>query len=271
MNDTDLPPAGPDRLVPTTPEVPPQPAAALSPLPLVPGESARYKFPSIHPEGRKFIAIAAGAVLLAGPIFGLTTLAWLLAGLTIWVAAFFRDPVRITPVSPDILVSPADGLVSLIVNCTPPRQLAGPGGLGDGPVTRVSVFMSVFDVHVNRAPVAGQLSRVVYVPGKFLNADLDKASDENERQYFIIEAGNGERVAFTQIAGLVARRILRFVEEGASLKVGERIGLIRFGSRVDVYLPAGFVPEVLIGQRAVAGETVLARRRSGEMLVGSSQ
>ena len=248
-----------------------KPPVAVSPLPLVPGESARYKFPSLHPEGRKFVGIAAAAVLLAGPVLGLTTIAWLLAGLTIWVAAFFRDPVRVTPVSPDLIVSPADGLVSLIVNCQPPRQLAGPGGLGDGPVTRISVFMSVFDVHVNRAPVAGKLTRVVYVPGKFLNADLDKASDENERQYFIVETAAGEKVAFTQIAGLVARRILRFVEEGARLKVGDRIGLIRFGSRVDVYLPAGFVPEVLIGQRAVAGETVLARRRTGEMLAGTSQ
>jgi phosphatidylserine decarboxylase len=253
-------------------ETPPSPAAsAPAPLPLVPGESARYKFPPLHPEGRKFVAIAAGAVLLAGPILGLTTLAWLLGGLMVWVAAFFRDPVRVTPASNDILVSPADGLISLIVNCPPPRQLAGEGGLEEGPVTRVSVFMSVFDVHVNRTPIAGKLTRVVYVPGKFLNADLDKASDENERQYFIVEAETGERVAFTQIAGLVARRILRFVEEGAVLRTGERIGLIRFGSRVDVYLPAGFVPEVMIGQRAVAGETVLARRRPGEMPAGLSQ
>ena len=264
-------PGGYSRSMNDTPTPEGKPPVAVSPLPLVPGESARYKFPSLHPEGRKFVGIAAAAVLLAGPVLGLTTVAWLLAGLTIWVAAFFRDPVRVTPVSPDLIVSPADGLVSLIVNCQPPRQLAGPGGLGDGPVTRISVFMSVFDVHVNRAPVAGNLTRVVYVPGKFLNADLDKASDENERQYFIVETAAGEKVAFTQIAGLVARRILRFVEEGARLKVGDRIGLIRFGSRVDVYLPAGFVPEVLIGQRAVAGETVLARRRTGEMLAGTSQ
>lgn len=264
---------------PDTPEQPPVdlqsslPAepAPQQPLPLVPGESARYKFPPMHPEGRKFVALAAGAVLLAGPVLGFTTLAWLLTGLTVWVAAFFRDPVRITPVSPDVIVSPADGLVSLIVNCQPPRQLAGEGGLGDGPVTRVSVFMSVFDVHVNRTPIAGRLTRVVYVPGKFLNADLDKASDENERQYFIVEGESGMRVAFTQIAGLVARRIMRFVDEGADLKVGERIGLIRFGSRVDVYLPAGFVPDVMIGQKAVAGETVLASRRPGAIPTGLAQ
>ncbi len=258
-------------LEPTESPVPPATSTQLQPLPLVPGESAQYKFPPMHPEGRKFVALAAAAVLLAGPVLGFPTFAWLLVGLTIWVAAFFRDPVRVTPVSPDSIVSPADGLVSLIVNCEPPRQLAGEGGLGDGPLTRISVFMSVFDVHVNRAPMSGRLTRIVYVPGKFLNADLDKASDENERQYFVIEAENGERVAFTQIAGLVARRIMRWVEEGASLKVGERFGLIRFGSRVDVYLPAGFVPDVMIGQKAVAGETVLASRRSGPIPSGSAQ
>ncbi len=247
------------------------PPAASGVLPLVPGESAQYKFPPMHPEGRKFVAIAAGLVLIAGPVLGLVTVAWLLAGITVWVAAFFRDPVRVTPLSPDLIVSPADGLVSLIVNTVPPRQLTGENGLGEEPVTRISVFMSVFDVHVNRSPVAGKLNRVVYVPGKFLNADLDKASDENERQYFIVETGGGERVAFTQIAGLVARRILRFVDEGVALGAGERIGLIRFGSRVDVYLPAGFVPDVMIGQRATAGETVLARRREGEIPAGSAQ
>ncbi len=230
------------------------------PLPVVPGESARYKLPPMHPEGRKFVGAAGVAVVVAGVIFGWTSIAWLLAGLTIWIAAFFRDPVRVTRVGAGLLISPADGLVSLIKNVEPPRQLAGEGGLPPGPCTRVSVFMSVFDVHVNRTPIAGRLTRVVYVPGKFLNADLDKASDDNERQYFIVEDDAGTRVAFTQIAGLVARRILRFVEEGASLSVGERIGLIRFGSRVDVYLPAGYVPAVIVGQRAVAGETILAQR-----------
>jgi phosphatidylserine decarboxylase len=242
------------------------------PLPVVPGESARYKFPPMHPEGRKFVGAAGVAVVVAGFIFGWTSIAWLLAGLTIWIAAFFRDPVRVTQVGPGLLVSPADGLVSLIKNVEPPRQLAGEGGLPPGPCTRISVFMSVFDVHVNRTPIAGRLTRVVYVPGKFLNADLDKASDDNERQYFIVEDDAGTRVAFTQIAGLVARRILRFVEEGANLSVGERIGLIRFGSRVDVYLPAGYVPAVIVGQRAVAGETILARRGEAlQMPLGSAQ
>ncbi len=229
------------------------------PLAIVPGESARYKIPPMHPEGRKFAAAGVGAVLVAGFIFNLTTLAWLLAGVTVWIIAFFRDPIRVTTAEPGVIVSPADGLVSLITEVEPPRQLAGEGGLPPGPCLRISVFMSVFDVHVNRAPIAGTVTRIVYVPGKFLNADLDKASDDNERQYFIMEDGAGTRVAFTQIAGLVARRIMRFVETGAMLTIGERFGLIRFGSRLDVYVPAGHVPTVIVGQRAIAGETVLAR------------
>ncbi|KAB7649074.1 phosphatidylserine decarboxylase [Polymorphobacter fuscus] len=241
------------------------------PLAIVPGESARYKLPSMHPEGRKFVGIAAAAVLVTGFIFHWEAVAWLLAGLTIWVAAFFRDPIRVTPVDPGLIISPADGLVSLITSVEPPRQLAGEGGLSAGPCTRISVFMNVFDVHVNRSPIAGTLTRIVYVPGKFLNADLDKASDDNERQYFIVESADGTRVAFTQIAGLVARRIMRFVEEGTRLAIGERVGLIRFGSRVDVYLPAGYVPAVIVGQRAVAGETVLARQGSAALLGGIAQ
>jgi phosphatidylserine decarboxylase len=241
------------------------------PLAIIPGESARYKLPSMHPEGRKFVGIAAAAVLVTGFIFHWEAVAWLLAGLTVWVVAFFRDPIRVTPSDPGLIVSPADGLVSLITSVEPPRQIAGDGGLPPGPCTRISVFMNVFDVHVNRSPIAGTLTRVVYVPGKFLNADLDKASDDNERQYFIVEAGDGTRVAFTQIAGLVARRIMRFVEQGARLGVGERVGLIRFGSRVDVFLPAGYVPAVIVGQRAVAGETVLARLGSPPLLGGIAQ
>lgn len=237
------------------------------PLPVVPGESARYRMPPMHPEGRKFAGAAAVAVVVAGFIFGWTSLAWLLAGLTVWIVAFFRDPIRVTTAEPNVLVSPADGLVSLIANVEVPRQLAGEGGLPPGPCTRVSVFMSVFDVHVNRSPITGTISRVVYVPGKFLNADLDKASEDNERQYFIVESPEGTKVAFTQIAGLVARRILRFVEEGTRVTAGERIGLIRFGSRVDVFLPPGYVPTVIVGQRAIAGETILARLIAGEGVV----
>lgn len=232
---------------------------AEQPLPIIPGESARYKLPPMHPEGRKFVGIALVAVLVTGFIFHLDALAWLLSGLTVWIAAFFRDPIRVTPIAPGLILSPADGLISLITNVEPPRQLVGEGGLSAGPCTRISVFMNVFDVHVNRSPIAGTCTRIVYVPGKFLNADLDKASDDNERQYFIVEDEAGTKVAFTQIAGLVARRIMRFIEPGAKLTVGERVGLIRFGSRVDVYLPAGYSPNVIVGQRAIAGETILAQ------------
>jgi phosphatidylserine decarboxylase len=158
----------------------------------------------------------------------------------------------------------------------PPAELAaddaaaGPG-LGNGEVTRVSIFMSVFDVHINRAPIAGTVRRVVYLPGKFLNADLDKASEENERQHLLIDRGNGLMIGFTQIAGLVARRIVPFVRPGDMVGAGQRIGLIRFGSRVDVYLPAGTEPLVLIGQKVVAGETVLAEVGRAALIEGLGQ
>jgi phosphatidylserine decarboxylase len=267
-----------DDLTPVVPEnvPPPAPAAAeaaaipvtapevpAGPLPLVPGESAKYRLPNVHPEGLKFVAISGGLVLIAALVLGWSWLAWPLLGITLWVAAFFRDPVRVTPLDENAIISPADGLISLITVVDMPRQLVGEGGLADAGVAaralRISVFMNVFDVHVNRAPIAGRLTRIVYVPGKFLNADLDKASDENERQYFVMEDAQGRRVGFSQIAGLVARRIMKWVDVGQTLKAGERFGLIRFGSRVDVYLPAGFQPAVVVGQRAIAGETVLAR------------
>jgi phosphatidylserine decarboxylase len=230
----------------------------------------------MHPEGRKFVAIAALATLVVG--FGLhwTTLGWLLLALTVWTALFFRDPARTTPAGDGLLVSPADGMVCMVATVAVPRQLAGDGGLGGAGLgelvaTRVSVFMNVFDVHVNRSPLAGTVSRIAYVPGKFLNADLDKASDDNERQYFVVEGDDGTRVGFTQIAGLVARRIVRFVEPGERVAAGQRVGLIRFGSRVDVYLPAGYGVEVLPGQRCVAGETILARRGSEGIGAGVTQ
>ncbi len=248
------PPAEPQ--VPAPPPAPPE--VPPGPLPLVPGESAKYRLPDMHPEGRKFLGIALAAVLFSGLVLEWTALSFVLLGIAIWVAAFFRDPVRVTPLGDNLIVSPADGLISLITNVDVPRQLLGDGGLSEGQVMRISVFMNVFDVHVNRAPIAGRMTRIVYVPGKFLNADLDKASDENERQYFVMEDASGVRVGFTQIAGLVARRIMKWVDVGQMLKVGERFGLIRFGSRVDVFLPAGYVPAVAVGQRAIAGETVLA-------------
>ena len=228
--------------------------------------TAGFTWPAIHPEGRKFGAIA-GAACIVGGLFGGSLLAWPLALLTLGVLAFFRDPERVTPREEGFIIAPADGLITQICTVVPPREMTADDGtaqggqtswLIDAPVTRVSIFMSVFDVHINRTPIGGTVRRVVYIPGKFLNADLDKASEENERQHFVVERGDGVRVGFTQIAGLVARRIVPFVKAGDIVAGGQRIGLIRFGSRVDVYLPAGTEPQVLIGQRVVAGETVLA-------------
>jgi phosphatidylserine decarboxylase len=182
-----------------------------------------------------------------------------MAGVTIWVAAFFRDPVRTTPRGQGLVIAPADGLITMIVTVPPPRELAGEEGLGDQPMTRISIFMSVFDVHINRTAIAGTIKRVVYISGKFLSADLDKASEENERQHILVESLDGTRIGFTQIAGLVARRIMPFVKPGDIVGPGQRIGLIRFGSRVDVYLPAGTGHRVALGQRTIAGETVLAK------------
>jgi phosphatidylserine decarboxylase len=217
--------------------------------------NVKWRFPAVHPEGRKFTLIAAFLTLI-GFSFLPDLFGWLLVGLTVWVAAFFRDPIRTTPQDPNLIIAPADGLVTMITQVSAPLELAGDGGL-TGEFTRVSIFMSVFDVHVNRSPVAGTVRRIAYVPGKFLNADLDKASEDNERQHFLVEREDGVKIGFTQIAGLVARRIMSFVKEGDPVAAGERIGLIRFGSRVDVYLPAGTGAQVLLGQRTIAGETVL--------------
>jgi len=229
--------------------------------------TVRWRFPSVHPEGRKFAVIAGGATLLAA-LFLPSWIAWLLAGFTIWVLAFFRDPIRTFPRGPGYVVAPADGLVTMIVTVPPPRELVGPDGLEDGPMTRVSIFMSVFDVHINRAPIAGTIRRVAYISGKFLNADLDKASEENERQHILVEGLDGQRIGFTQIAGLVARRIVPFVKPGDMVAGGQRVGLIRFGSRVDVYLPVGTAPRVALGQRTIAGETVIGRLGDGERVDG---
>ena len=232
--------------------------------------NVKWRFPSVHPEGRKFLVIAGVATLFAW-LLDWEFLTFLLVGLTIWVAAFFRDPVRTTPRGANLVVAPADGLITMIQKVSPPVELAGPDGLGEAQYTRVSIFMSVFDVHINRSPITGRIRRIAYVPGKFLNADLDKASEDNERQHFIVEGADGVKVGFTQIAGLVARRILSFVREGDSVEAGQRVGLIRFGSRVDVYLPDGTGPRVLLGQRTIGGETVLAEIGADPGLTGSSQ
>ena len=217
--------------------------------------TVKWRFPAVHPEGHKYVAISAGITLLLTIMSNV--LFWPLVGLTIWVAAFFRDPIRTTPVGDDLVVAPADGLVTMIQRVAVPRELVGE--LGEAPLVRVSMFMSVFDVHINRTPIAGTIRQVVYISGKFLNADLDKASEENERQHFVVEGRDGRKIGFTQIAGLVARRIVGFAKPGDMVATGQRVGLIRFGSRVDVFLPDDVAPQVTLGQRTIAGETVIGR------------
>ncbi len=213
----------------------------------------------IHKEGYRFIAIFAGITLV---LFWLNVpiLPWIGVILTLWCAYFFRDPERVTPTRPGLVISPADGRVSMITDVVPPAEL----DLPRESMTRISVFMNVFDVHVNRVPVDGQIAQLTYVPGAFLNAELDKASEDNERQALTLEMRDGKRISVVQIAGLIARRIVKFVNTNDQLSVGQRFGLIRFGSRVDVYLPKGTAPLVCVGQRAIAGETVLADLSSDE-------
>ncbi|AXK79331.1 phosphatidylserine decarboxylase [Pseudolabrys taiwanensis] len=213
--------------------------------------SIRQQFVPITPEGYPFIGAFA---LIALILFWLwSPLGWIGTVLTLWCVYFFRDPPRVTPVREGLVVSPADGRVSQITTAAPPPEL----GLGPLPLPRVSIFMSVFDCHVNRSPVSGRVERIAYTPGKFFNADLDKASVDNERNALVISTG-GTRIAVVQIAGLVARRIVCFVKEQQPVGAGERFGMIRFGSRLDVYLPPGSMPQVAVGQIATAGETVLA-------------
>lgn len=236
---------------------------------------ASWGWPPIHPEGRKY-GVAALLVSAIPLFFGWQLIGWPLLFLSLGVFAFFRDPERVIPQDENSIVSPADGLVTMITTVEPPAEMqvddgSGYAGLPAGPVTRISVFMSVFDVHINRAPISGTIRRVVYIPGKFVNADLDKASEENERQHILVERADGLQIGFTQIAGLVARRIIPFVKPGDIVAKGQRIGLIRFGSRVDVYLPAGTSPKVLMGQKIIAGETVLAEVGATNLIEGIAQ
>jgi phosphatidylserine decarboxylase len=219
----------------------------------------RRQLAPVHPEGYLFIGVFAAAALLLGWVW--SPLGWIGWILTLWCAYFFRDPPRTTPLRDGLVISPADGRVDLIGHFVPPPELE----LGDKPLARITVFMSVFDCHVNRAPVAGRISKVAYKPGLFLSADLDKASEDNERSGMVIDTETG-RYGIVQIAGLIARRIVPFdnAREGVAIAAGERYGLIRFGSRVDVYLPEGVRPLVGVGQRAIAGETVLADAASRE-------
>ena len=219
--------------------------------------SIRSQLAPVHREGLPFIG---GFALASLVLFWLwSPLGWLGTLATLWCVYFFRDPARVTPVREGIVVSPADGRVSLISNAMPPKELE----LGERPLPRVSIFMSVFDCHVNRSPVTGKIERVVYHAGAFLSADLDKASESNERNSLVIAADKA-RIGVVQIAGLVARRIVCSVRQGATVGAGERIGMIRFGSRLDVYLPDGVRPLVAEGQTAIAGETIIADLRAGD-------
>ena len=207
----------------------------------------------MHPEGHKFVSIFAAITLVLFLLW--EPLGWTGVGLTVWVYYFFRDPERVVPIQEGIMVSPADGIVSLLEPAVPPSEL----GLGSEPMTRVSVFMSVFNCHVNRIPAAGRITTVAYHHGKFLNASLDKASEQNERNGITVELRDGRQYGVVQIAGLVARRIMCWSKEGSDMQRGERFGLIRFGSRLDIYLPSGTEPTVQIGQTMIAGETIIAR------------
>jgi phosphatidylserine decarboxylase len=214
-------------------------------------DSIRAQLVPIHREGYPFIGAFA---LLSIMLFLLwSPLGWLGTLATLWCAYFFRDPPRVTPLADGLVVAPADGRISQVTSAVPPAELA----LGPAALVRVSIFMSVFDCHVNRSPIGGRIERMAYKAGKFLNADLDKASEDNERNCLVVAGAHG-RVGVVQIAGLIARRIVPFVREGEGIAAGGRIGMIRFGSRVDVYLPPGVPPLVSPGQTAIAGETVIA-------------
>jgi phosphatidylserine decarboxylase len=212
----------------------------------------------VHSDGHKFVAIAAAAMLLFFMLW--PPLGWLLALVTAWVIYFFRDPARVTPLRDGLVVGGGDGRISAIEAVKPPGEL----GFGPEERVRISTFLSVFDVHINRAPIAGKIVRSVYIPGAFFNAALDKASEENERRALVIRSANGDEVGVVQIAGLVARRIVTFSNEGDNVGAGQRFGLIRFGSRVDIYLPPGRHALVSVGQRVIGGETVLADLKSDE-------
>lgn len=220
-------------------------------------DSIRKQMVPITPEGYPFIGVFALVSLILFWVWA--PLGWLGTVLTVWCIYFFRDPPRVTPVREGLVVSPADGRVSQITTAPPPHEL----GLGPAPLLRISIFMNVFDCHVNRSPVAGRVEKVIYQPGKFFNADLDKASADNERNSVVISSA-GTRIAVVQIAGLIARRIVCYVRETQPVGAGERFGMIRFGSRLDVYLPEGTPSMVAVGQTALAGETVLADLRAGD-------
>lgn len=219
--------------------------------------SIRKQITPIHPEGYMFIAAAVVLALIFDWL--LPSIGWLFWILPLFVAYFFRDPKRVTPLREGLVVSPADGRVSHVGQAVPPPEL----GLGSEPMLMISIFLSVFDVHINRAPVSGKIRKIVYTPGLFLNADLDKASKDNERNSLVIDSSTGQ-VGCVQIAGLIARRILCFVKEGQEITAGARFGLIRFGSRTDIYVSAEARALVSEGQKAIGGETILVDLKSAE-------
>lgn len=209
-------------------------------------------FPRINEDGYIFILIFAVIGLFLS-LFS-TSLGWVGLIVTVWCIYFFRDPVRVIPDSDHLIISPADGTVANIEEVAFPKEL----GLGKLKGTRVSIFLNIFDVHINRLPISGNVEKLHYHPGAFFNASLDKASEENERQYVHIRTKNKKDIVVTQIAGLIARRIVCFLSEGSKVNIGKRFGLIRFGSRVDLYLPEGVHPVVNVKQKMIAGETIIA-------------
>ena len=213
-------------------------------------DSVRETMVPIHKEGYPFIVVTAILTIVLAHLW--SPLGWIGAIITVWMCFFFRDPVRVVPVRDGLVVAPADGRVSAIMASVPPAEL----DLGDTPRQRISIFMSVLDCHVNRNPVSGRITKLVYTPGLFLNADLDKASEDNERSAIVIETATA-KIGVVQIAGLIARRIVTFVKEGDTLATGERIGLIRFGSRTDCFMPRGTTVHVAPGDRVIGGVTVL--------------
>ena len=212
----------------------------------------------LHPDGFKFVAVGVVATMLFFVVWA--PAGWAAAVATLWMVYFFRDPWRVTPARPGLLISPADGIVVSLAAATPPPELA----MGDAAVVRIGIFLSIFDVHVTRAPVGGRVAAMRYTKGRFVNASLDKASDDNERLALRIAAPEGPDVAFVLVAGLIARRIVCDLYEGQKIASGQRVGIIRFGSRVDIYCPPPYVPMVVAGQRMIGGETVLADRRAAE-------
>ena len=231
----------------------------------------RWRVPPVHPDGRPFVVASFAIALVFFWIFGWDLLGWLMTGLTIWIAIFFRDPVRTTPLGRGLVTAPADGTITMIAAALPPRELVGPDSLPSEPMVRVTIYISLFDAHIIRTPIEGVVKRIAYVAGKLINPELDKASEDNERQHMLVEGTGGSRIGFTQIAGVVGRRIVSWVREDEAVVAGQRVGMIRFGSRVDVYLPAGTSSQVLLGQRVIAGETVLARLGTSELIEGVAQ